>query len=294
MIMDAKNKEKVLVTGCNGMLGTYLAKTLSPTFAVTGIDIDDLDIVNWDSLYAYLQIKKPDIIVNAAAFTDVDGTEDRKEFAYNVNVVGVENLATAATLLGMKLVHISSDYVFDGKKRSPYKEDDGPHPVSAYGETKWLGDKALLEQYWNNENDNYLIVRTAWLFGKEGKDFVSKIVEKIRQGALELQVVNDQTGSPTYAPDLAQAIVKLLEDKVTGIINVTNSGDATWYGIAEVIKKQLFADNPVKLVPVRTSELNLKAKRPVYSVLDSEQLEFILGDPLRPWQDALREYLKTF
>ena len=292
----AKNikKRKILVVGAKGMLGSDLMRVFSPDFFVTGVDIEDIDIVNWDDVYSCLQKNRPDVVINAAAFTDVEGAEDKKEYAYNINVLGVENLATASTLLGIRLVHISTDYIFDGKKKTPYKEEDGPDPINAYGETKWLGDKALLEIFWGCENNDYLIVRTSWLFGRKGADFISKIVQKIENGESEIRVVNDQQGSPTYSPDLAKTIAALVNNDITGILNVSNSGAATWFDITKKIKEYSFPKKEVRIIPINTSEITLKAKRPPYSVLDSERLEFILGEKLRPWQDALEEYLGTF
>lgn len=290
---DKKNI-KILVTGCNGMLGTDLMKVLTKEFSATGVDIDTFDIINWDDAFSFLQEKGPDIIVNAAAYTNVEGCEDRKEYAYNVNVVGVENLATASTLLGIKLVHLSSDYIFNGKKRTPYKEEDGPDPINTYGETKWLGDKAILETFWKNENDNFLIVRTSWLFGKKGADFVSKIVHKIDQGKKQIKVVDDQKGSPTYSRDLASALLELIKGNITGIINVANEGETTWFDFAEKIKEMLFPDKDIEIIPEKSTKLPLKAKRPACSVLDTQKLEFVLGEKMRPWQDALKAYLKQF
>lgn len=270
-----EERQKILVTGARGMLGWALSRELSPEYQLVGIDIEDADITDENQIKEEIFNIRPDAVIHAAAYTEVDNCEKNKELTHRINAKGTENVARACKLIQAKLIYISTDFVFDGAKNTPYTEEDIPNPINTYGRSKLEGEKqiqAILQ--------NYLIIRTSWLYGPHGKNFV----DTIRQRS-ELKVVNDQTGSPTYTIDLARAIGLLLKKNPIGIIHVTNRGSCTWY---EFAKKIL----PFKeITPVSSLELNRLANRPGYSVLSNEKFEKLTNTKMRPWEEALEEYL---
>ena len=280
---------QILVTGSQGMLGTDLCRILmdSSEYQVSGIDIQEADITSKNAIDSYLKEKPFDIIIHCAAYTDVDGSEKEPELAYAINGKGTENIALLAQRLGAKLVYISTDFVFDGNKNEPYIESDIPNPISAYGKSKLVG-----EQYVQQLLTEYYLIRTSWLYGKHHKNFVDTILSKAKEGEL-LRVVNDQLGSPTYSIDLAIAIKNLIKTEKFGIYHISNSGICSWYDIACEILKIEMIDDKVKVVPITSEELGRLANRPKYSKLDTTKYEQTTGQSLRPWQDAVKEYLTT-
>jgi len=276
-----------LVIGARGMLGTDLMKVLERAgIDAVGLDNEDVDIVQQDSVERALAIYKPRLIINVAAFTDVDGCESQTELAFAVNAIGPEHLARAAGRVGALLLHISSDYVFDGKKTCPYVEDDPMSPVGVYARSKAEGEiriRRLLP-------GNHCIVRTQWLFGMNGRNFVEAILAAAQTRGM-LSVVNDQHGSPTYTRDLAEALMGLCRIGYRGTINVTNSGHTTWYDFAVRIVRSLNLSS-VRVEPMRSSDLGRPAPRPLYSVLDTSRYVAVAGAPLRMWEEALDEYLE--
>lgn len=275
---------RLLVTGSRGQLGLALqAAAPACGHEVVGFDLPELDITDVTAVREAVAAVRPDAIVNCAAFTAVDAAEADEARATAVNGTAVAGLGTAADEVGAVLVHISTDYVFDGRSGRPWREDDPTRPLSAYGRSKLAGEVAALRAR------QHLVVRTAWLFG-QGANFVEAIRKQIEAGKPELSVVADQLGSPTYAADLAAAMLGLLAGGALGIVHVVNEGVTTWQGFAAEIVRQLGAD--VVIRPICTAELGRPAPRPANSVLDTARLRGLLGGPLPPWQDALGRYLK--
>jgi len=276
---------KVLLVGGKGLLGSNIAPVLEKSFDLTICDLDTWDITDKISGENHIEEYRPDVLINLAAITDVDGCEDAKELAERVNAHGAGILADLCRERNVRFVHISTDYVFDGKKTIPYKEDDPPNPMCVYGTTKLMGERAVLDR-----NPSSLIIRAQWLYGKGGENFITKVVKIARQtGAL--RVVNDQKGSPTYAKDLAEPLVSLIEKGKTGIYHLANSGSCTWFDFAGEIFRLLEID--VVITPISSDELERKAKRPLYSVFDMWKFQKDTGMKMRPWQEALREYIAT-
>lgn len=283
--------ESVLVTGARGMLGTELVAALRRSRwrqkhrhdPVHPCDIDEMDITNPGVIEKYLSTRQPQLVINCAADTDVDGCESNPARAYAINAEGPMHLARVCRRHGCKLVHISTDFVFDGKGRWPYRPTDETGPLSVYGKSKLAGEQAV-----QKELDEYLIVRTAWLFGKAGRNFVSTI-RQLAQEKNQIEVIKDQVGSPTYAVDLAAAIINLVNVAAEGIYHFANTGRCSWYEFAcEIVRCCGFR---TKVTPVTSAKLKRPAPRPAWSVLDTGKYQKATGCPVRPWQDALAEYL---
>lgn len=274
---------KVMIIGHKGMLGTDLMKCFEGQVNLVGVDINDLDITNLDQTIQTLADVMPNVVINSAAYTDVDGCEQNLELAFKVNATGARNIAIACKRIGAAMVQISTDYVFDGKKGEAYKEFDRTNPLSIYGKSKLAG-----ENYVKDILDKFYIVRTSWLYGMNGKNFVTTMLG-LTTKMKELNVVNDQIGSPTYTPDLAQAILKLIQKPTYGTFNITNRGHCSWYQYA----KEIFAIAGVdlKVNAITTEELNRPAPRPNYSVLDNFCWKLEGYAPLRTYTEALKEYM---
>jgi dTDP-4-dehydrorhamnose reductase len=247
-----------------------------------GLDLPELDVTDCDAVAAAVHTILPDTIVNCAAFTAVDAAENDEEAARAVNATAVAHLAEASNEVGASLVQISTDYVFDGASSRPYREDDATGPLGAYGRTKLAGEAAAAGAR------GHLVVRTAWLFG-DGANFVAAIRRQLDGGARTLRVVADQTGCPTYAVDLAEAILRLGERGARGLLHVVNDGSASWCDFAREIVLLLGAAAEVE--PITTAQARRPAPRPAYSVLDASRAASLLGRPLPSWQDALGRYL---
>jgi len=273
---------KVLIFGATGLLG----KTLVGEWTgddVIGLGSRDVDIRDAAAVRETIARNQPDWIVNAAAYTDVDGCESNREAAFSVNRDGAVTVAEAAARAGAKLLFVSSDYVFDGKKASPYEVNDARNPQSVYGQTKAEAEGRLLGAL-----PQCCIVRASWVFGVGGRCFPDTI---LRLGASRsaLDVVNDQRGCPTYTVDLARAMVQLCRKNAGGIVHVTNSGDCTWFEFAREIFQQAGMGTEVK--PVSSQQMARPAPRPAYSVLSATSLRRS-GIEMPSWQDALRRYLE--
>lgn len=275
---------RVLITGARGQLGRALVDLgRGQGWQLWAYDLPELDLADVGAVQEAVRTAQPEVIFNAAAFTAVDRAEEEPEAAFAVNAKAVATLAGLANEVGAVLVHVSTDYVFDGQGQRPYKEDDPPNPLSVYGRSKLEGEKAAAQAR------RHLIVRTSWLFGR-GWNFVEAIRKQLTNGARELRVVADQTGRPTYAEDLALALVQLVNLGAGGTFHVANSGATTWAGFAREIAAQLGFSVPV--VDISTEEAGRPAPRPRYSVLDTAKFDSLL-QPLPPWQHALARYLKT-
>jgi dTDP-4-dehydrorhamnose reductase len=270
----------ILVVGSQGMLGQDLLALLGERGR--GVDLPDIDITDMMSVQQVLIALKPSVVVNCAAYTDVDGCESDPETAMQVNAEGVAFLAMVTRDIGAKLVQIGTDYVFDGGKGSPYQVDDLQQPLNVYGESKLAGELNLAI------NPNNLLVRTQWLYGLHGKNFVETML-RLGKEKQELAVVNDQIGSPTWTVDLAKGIVALIDNDRCGIYHCANSGSTSWNGFAKAIFEE--AGMSVQVNPMTTEQLNRPARRPLHSALDCSTFAADTGFMLQPWWEALKCYL---
>ena len=273
---------RILILGHRGMLGSELFERLSTLHDVAGKDADEFDIASAGDCRRVITYVEPEVVINAAAYTDVDGSEKERDLCFAVNAEGVRNIALACRPGGIRIVHFSTDYVFDGMKDTPYREEDLCRPLNVYGEAKLAG-----EQYLRQYSENYLLIRTAWLYGRQGKNFVKTIMGKARQDG-RLEVVNDQKGSPTYAKDLAAAVELLLTGRHAGIFHVTNRGACSWYEFALKILAYAGIDD-VPVIPASSGQLTRAAQRPRNSILDCTRFVETTGKTMRFWQLALQE-----
>ena len=275
---------KILITGSNGMLGHDLQEVLKNKHELILTTSKTLDITDKDQVIKVICENKPDVVINSAAYTDVDGCEENQDIAYAVNGEGVRNLALGCKEVDCPLVHVSTDYVFNGKNDRPWVEDDEIGPISIYGKSKLKGEEAILEIL-----DKYFIVRTAWLYGINGKNFPKTMLE-LAENHSEITVVYDEVGSPTYTPDLACAISQLIETDYYGIYHLTNSESCSWCEFARYIFD--VADVNVSVIPVTASEFARPAPRPSYSVLENRNWIKNGFKPLRSYKEAIKEYIE--
>jgi len=267
------------------MVGSDLRDALSERDeSFVALTRSDFDISNQRAVATVIADEKPTIIVNCAAYTKVDAAEDDERLANAINGSSVEFLAHAANDAGALLVQLSTDFVFDGSKRTPYEVNDTTHPLSAYGRSKLLGEQAATHA------EKHLILRTSWLFGVNGPNFVEAIRNQIRKGTDPLRVVDDQRGRPTYTLHLASAIVRLAQLDTRGIVHYADEGECTWFDFAKAIVEEVGAD--VRMKPVSTDDFPRPAKRPAYSVLSTERYERVTGVAPESWREGLREYLQ--
>ena len=275
---------RILITGSNGMLGHDLINVLEDDHDLILTTSKTLDITDKEHVLEFIVENKPDIVINSAAYTNVDGCEENQDLAYGVNGDGVRNLALACRKIDCPLVHISTDYIFNGENTRPWVEDDEIGPISVYGKSKLKGEEAILEIL-----DKYFIVRTAWLYGLNGGNFPKTMLELAKNHS-EITVVYDEVGTPTYTPDLAEGISKLIETDYYGIYHLTNSGSCSWCEFARYIFEIAGVD--VKVVPVTASEFARPAPRPHYSVLENKNWISHGFEPLRDYKEAIKEYVE--
>ncbi len=274
----------IVVTGAGGLLGGAVAEVFAlHDYDFTALDRNVLDVTNAEACRRIIGELEPLAVINCAAYTKVDQAEDEEDKAAAVNIGGAENVARAAAEVGAKVVYFSTDFVFDGTKEKPYNEDDPPAPINAYGRTKWAGETAT-----RKANPDHAIIRTAWLYGPHGPNFIETILHLARERD-ELTVVDDQIGSPTYSLDLAAALPMIIQLDLKGTFNLVNAGQTSWFGLAQ---KALELENiEVRLRAIPSARLDRKAQRPAMSVLDCERMrEHGIG--LRPWDEALAAYLE--
>ena len=272
---------KILLTGRNGQVGSELEAILHPAVAT---DHATLDLADAESIRRTVRAAQPDVIVNAAAYTAVDKAETEPDLALRINGAAVGVLAEEAKRANALLVHYSTDYIFDGTKRSPYVETDPPKPVSVYGRTKLEGETRV-----RAAGCRHLILRTAWVYGRGG-NFVRAILRQAEKGA-PLRVVNDQIGAPTWARDIARVTRDLVDQKAEGTFNVSAAGSSSWYEVALEILR--LVGRKVDVTPVGTAEYGAKAARPAYSVLDNGKLRASGVTPIGDWRARLAEHLKS-
>lgn len=276
---------KVLVTGVKGQLGYDVVNELMKRdIEAIGVDIEEMDITDAESVHKVIMNAAPDAVIHCAAYTAVDAAEDNVEICRKVNADGTRNIANVCKELDIKMVYISTDYVFDGKGTRPWEPDDERHPLNVYGQTKYEGELAVQETL-----DKYFIVRIAWVFGVNGKNFI-KTMLKLAENHDHLTVVNDQFGSPTYTYDLARLLADMILTDKYGIYHATNEGICTWYEFACEIFRQ--AGIPMDITPVTSAEYQAKAARPENSRMSKEKLSENGFERLPSWQDALKRYLE--
>lgn len=278
---------KILITGANGQLGTELHEILEREFPGQTLytDVQELDLTNAKAVDSYVANNEITHIVNCAAYTAVDRAEEEKMLCAAVNTDAVKNLAMAADANGAKIIHISTDYVFDGTNHRPYRESDKVNPISQYGTTKRKGETLLLALA-----PQAIIIRTAWLYSSHGKNFV-KTMLRLADSQPEIKVVCDQIGTPTFARDLARAVVKVLQSHqwVPGIYHFTDEGAASWYDFAKAIFR--IAGKDVKVTPIPTEDYPTPASRPSYSILDRTRIKATYGIEIPHWEEALADCL---
>lgn len=280
--------KRIALIGANGMLAAAIKKHAPVGCQINEYDLPDFDLTDRTQVIA-LQDDAPEIILNCAAYTDVDGCEKNHELAMQVNGVGVGFLAELAQRLGAILVHISTDFVFDGNKKSPYLEDDKPNPLSVYGQSKLRGEQAIQQ----SGLKKYFIVRTSWLYGAGGKNFVETMI-RLAKERTELSVVDDQRGAPTWTEDLAQIVFALLQTDKYGLYHFSNDGECSWYGFAREIFEQVGKSESLKvenLIPIPTAGYPLPAERPRYSVLSKDKIVQATKITIPTWQQSLESYL---
>ncbi len=281
---------KILLIGSKGMLGSVFAEQeIRLPGDVLYYDIDDIDITDSAQTKTVFSDFKPNVLINCSAYTNVDGAETDKKKCYAVNVDGVKNLAIECKKHNTFFVHYSTDFVFDGEKETPYTVDDSPAPTGYYGLTKYEGEKhiqAILEE------TQYLIIRTSWLYGPRGKNFISTIINASNDRP-KLQVVADQQGSPTYTRDLAKATLELINNSAHGIFHVTNSYSCTWHDLAE-FSISLIGKKNYEIEKITSDQFKCPAKRPAYSVMSTDKLNKVCGHKMRSWQEAVKDYIQEF
>lgn len=279
---------KILITGANGQLGTELHEILEREFPGQTLytDVQELDLTNAKAVDSYVANNEITHIVNCAAYTAVDRAEEEKMLCAAVNTDAVKNLAMAADANGAKIIHISTDYVFDGTNHRPYRESDKVNPISQYGTTKRKGETLLLALA-----PQAIIIRTAWLYSAHGKNFV-KTMLRLADSQPEIKVVCDQIGTPTFARDLTRAVVKVLQSHqwVPGIYHFTDEGAASWYDFAKAIFR--IAGKDVKVTPIPTEDYPTPASRPSYSILDRTRIKATYGIEIPHWEEALADCLR--
>ncbi|MBI5575657.1 MAG: dTDP-4-dehydrorhamnose reductase [Deltaproteobacteria bacterium] len=278
-------KRRMLITGGSGLLGKEIFGVFEGDYDVHATDVKDCDVSNPVDCRRVMREFRPMTVVHCAAYTAVDRAETEEKRAFAVNAGGTRNIARQCREQGALLVAYGSDYIFDGKSRRPYAEDDEANPLSAYGRTKWEAEKALRE-----EAPDHLLVRSQWLYGPHGRNFVFAVLEKARRGET-LRVANDQTGCPTFARDLAEATRRLIDAGARGTFHFSNEGETTWYGFARFIFAHA-CSGPVSVAPAVASELPYPAPRPAYSVLDKRKYRDATGAFPRRWDDAVLEFIK--
>ncbi|MBE6888018.1 MAG: dTDP-4-dehydrorhamnose reductase [Ruminococcaceae bacterium] len=286
---------KILITGSKGMLATQVIADLERGYTELGevpaalknaqlvlADVEELDITDKAATEKFIELHRPDVVINCAAYTNVDGCESNQDTAFMVNAIGSRNLAIACENTGAKLVHVSTDYVFRGDEPTPRREYDMPWPISAYGKTKYAG-----EQFVRRYCRKSFIVRTAWLYGYNGKNFVKTMIwlAKEKGGA---KVVNDQHGNPTNAADLSHHLLKIAASEEYGTYHCTGNGECTWFEFAAEIAR--LAGYEGVMSPCTSEEFPTPTKRPAYSSLDNMMLRVTVGDEMRHWKDALKAY----
>jgi len=279
---------RILITGCNGQLGSDMMLLCKGAgHDVRGIDFPEIDITNKQMTIEKIKPVRPDIIINCSAYTNVDDCEYNQSTAFSINASGTENIGYAAVQNNASVIHFSTDYVFDGKKKTPYIESDTPNPLSVYGKSKLEGEKRL-----QTVTNRFFIFRIAWLYGKHGNNFVKNIISAAKKRAANnepLKVVNDQHGTPTWTKDVCRQVLQILETDLYGIYHCTCEGECTWYEFTCSIMKHF--KMPVTVIPCTTEEFPRPAPRPEYAVLENKNLKSINMNRMETWERAFDSFL---
>lgn len=281
------NPSRVLVTGATGQVGEAFLKARVPGPTVYPVSHKACDITDFESIRAIVAKVRPDVVVNLAAYTAVDRAEGDSQAAFNVNSLGAANVARASALVGARVIHVSTDYVFDGERLTPYPPNAATHPLNVYGASKLAGEDAM-----RMEAPNVLIIRSSWLYSTTGKNFLLRIIDLLHSGAIP-KVVTDQRGSPTLAADLAEVLWLCAQrPDMKGVYHFANAGDSSWYEFAceiqALVANERGGEGMPRIIPVTSAEHNALAARPRYSVLDSSALLDVLCHAPRAWKAALR------
>lgn len=277
---------KVLVLGANGQLGYEFSNFLRDKAQLFAFSHSELDILDFEKLVNKFLELSPDIVINCAAYTKVDQAEKEQALAYKINAVGARNVSFASFKINAKVVYFSTDYVFDGKKNTPYNEFDKPNPISVYGKSKFLG-----EIHTKEHNFNHLILRISWLYGVNGSNFV-KIIIRLAKEKGELKVVNDQIGTPTYSLDVVKQAWKLIQEDSVGLYHSASLGQITWFEFARRIVEKLNLN--AKVVPIETDEFPALVKRPNFSVLENYLLKLEGRNIMRNWEEAFGDFINKY
>ncbi len=275
----------ILVTGAEGMLGTALMPALKQRHNALGINRQDCDIRDASAITSIVRARRPQLVIHLAAFTNVDAAEADPQTTEEINADGARNVARACAAVNAVMVYVGTDYVFDGSKSGAYNEDDRPNPINVYGRTKWEGEKQV-----NAHLERHFIVRTSWLYGAGGRNFVTTILKAAKEQK-DLRVVNDQQGSPTYTRHLATTIAELIETQAYGLYHATGAGSCTWFEFARAIL-DLWPVTGVQVLAITSSESGRPARRPVNSVLENRALQQANLRLMPDWRISLAEYLE--
>ncbi len=278
-------KNRLLVTGAHGLLGSEVVPLFQDAFEVVPVDLVHCDITVADDVARVFKETRPHTVIHCAAYTAVDRAESERDMAMLVNGQGTRNIADACARLGSLLVTFGTDYVFDGKSGRACLEEDETNPLSAYGQSKLAAERACVES-----GASFLSIRTQWLYGAHGRNFIFAILDRAKKGET-LRVVDDQTGCPTWSRDLAEATSRLIGANAGGIVHFSNGGQTTWLEFARLIVAEALPEKSIDIVPVSTASLSLPASRPAFSPLDKGRYTALTGHTPRPWQDAAREFI---
>ena len=289
--MTAESKRKIVVVGSGGRLGAALVKAWREEFEVTGITHADLDLSDLESVERHLAALPFDVLINCAAMTNVDLCEQKRQAAFRINADAPEMLAKISHRKGARFIHFSTDYVFDGEKRTPYTEEDAAEPISVYGESKREGEEKVLAM-----NERNLVVRVSWVFGPERPSFIDNMIQRARTEP-DLAAVADKWSTPTYTRDVASIIPHFFPAEVGGVLHLSNEGQCTWREYAhyalEICRAQGMKLEARDVTPLKMEEMKaFVARRPVYTVLGTDRLTEIMGRRPRPWREAVAEYIQ--
>lgn len=283
----------IWLIGNKGMLGSKIEQLLINNNLNIIKSDKEIDITDLRTLKKFTNNQNISWIINCSAYTAVDKAEEEKNLAYKINAEGILNICQIAKDKKARLIHISTDYVFDGNKKVPYHEDDKTNPLGIYGLSKLAGENNIIKNY-----DKFFIIRTSWLYGENGKNFVATILKFLNEKS-QLKIINDQFGCPTYTKDLAELIYTIINQNSNkyGIYHFSNENITTWYKftlkIYEISKKFKIIDKDVEILPITTDQYPTKAKRPIYSVLSKDKVKKTFNINIRSWDDALKEYIKN-
>jgi len=276
---------RLLIAGGLGLLGTEIARVFHRSAGIRTTDREEWDVTDPEACRREVDAFRPDVVIHCAGYTAVDRAESEAEKALLLNVEGTRNVARACRRRGALMVTFGTDYIFDGASSRPYREEDPANPLSVYGKSKWAAEQALRE-----EGGDHLLVRTQWLFGPAGGNFIRTILEKARRGET-LRVASDQVGCPTFSRDLAGAVRNLLGAGARGTVHFSNEGETSWFGLARYVLER--RGKPAgSLIAAKTRDLPYPAPRPAYGVLSKEKYRAITGVSPRPWEEAVGEYLE--